>query len=62
MLHSVDFSNNEIFKLIKSLNTHKAHDHDDMPIRMIKICEKTLMKPLIILFQNNRIDSLFRSL
>ena len=33
MLHSLDFSNNEIFKLIKSLNTHKAHDHDDMPIR-----------------------------
>ena len=50
MLHSLDFSNNEILKLIISLNTYKAHDHDDMSIRMIKICEESLMKPSIILF------------
>ena len=31
---------------------HKAHGHDDIFIRLIKICDKSLVKPLIILFQN----------
>ena len=51
-LCSLDFSNDEILKLIRSLNVHKAHGHDDISIRMIKICDKSLVKPLIILFQN----------
>ena len=51
-LCSLDFSNDEILKLIRSLNVHKAHGHDDISIRMIKICDKSLIKPLIILFQN----------
>ena len=29
---------------------NKAHGHDDIPIRMIKICDKFLVKPL---FQNS---------
>ena len=52
-LCSIDLSNNEILKLIRSLNVHKAHGHDDISIRMIKICDKSLVKPLIILFQNS---------
>ena len=32
---------------------HKAHEHDDISIRMIKLCDKSLVKPLIILFQNS---------
>ena len=51
-LCSLNFSNDEILKLIRSLNVHKAHGHDDISIRMIKICDKSLIKPLIILFQN----------
>ena len=47
------FSNDEILKLIRSLNVHKAHGHDDISIRMIKIYEKSLVKPLIILSQNS---------
>ena len=27
--------------------------HDDISIRMIKICDKSLLKPLILLFQNS---------
>ena len=52
-LCSLDFSNNEILKLIRSLNVHKAHGHGDISIRMIKIDDKSLVKPLIILFQNS---------
>ena len=32
---------------------HKAHGHDDIPIRRIKICDKSLVKPLIVLCQNS---------
>ena len=47
-LCSLDFSNDEILKLIRSLNVHKAHGHD-ISFGMITICDKSLVKPLIIL-------------
>ena len=50
---SLDFNKEEILKIIRALNIHKAHGHDDISIRMIKICDKSLLKPLIILFQNS---------
>ena len=52
-LYSIDLSNDEILKLIRSLNVHKAHGHDDISIRMKKIYDKSLVKPLIMLFQNS---------
>ena len=50
-LCSLNFSNDEILKLIRFLNVHKAHRYDDISTRMIKRCEKSLIKPIIILFQ-----------
>ena len=50
-LYSLDFSNDEILMSIRSLNVHKAHRH--ISVRMIKICDKSLVKTLIILFQNS---------
>ena len=38
---------------MRALNIHKAHGHVDISIRMIQICDRTLIKPLIILFQNS---------
>ena len=29
----------------------KAHGHDDISIRMIKICDKSLLEPLILLLE-----------
>ena len=52
-LCSLDFSKMKILKLIKSLNVHRPHGHDDVCIRMIRMCDKSLVKPLIILFQNS---------
>ena len=43
----------EILKIIRALNIDKADGHDDISIRMIKICDKSLLKPLILLFQNS---------
>ena len=52
-LSSLDFNEDKILKIIRALNIHKARGHDDISIRMIKICDKSLLKPLIILFQNS---------
>ena len=52
-LKSLDFEKVEILKLIKALNINKAHGYDDISIRMTKICDKSLFKPLIYLFKNS---------
>ena len=46
-LSSLDFNEDKIFKIIRALNMHKAHDHHDISIRMITICDKSLLKPLL---------------
>ena len=49
----LDFNEDEVLKIIRSLNIHKAHGYNDISIRMIKICDKLLLKPSIILFKNS---------
>ena len=58
-LNYIDFNEVEILKIIKALNIHKAHGHDDISIRMIKICDKSLLKPLILLFENSTKSSCY---
>ena len=36
--------------LIRSLNVNKAHGWDEVSIRMIKICDETLISPLLHIF------------
>ena len=45
-LQSIDFSCEEISKIIRPLDLNKVHDHDDISIRMIKICDNSLVRPL----------------
>ena len=52
-LVSLNFNEDEILRIIRVLNPQKAHGYDDISIRMIKICDKSLLKPLIILFKNS---------
>ena len=52
-LNYINFNEDEILKITRALNIHKAHGHDDISIRMIKICDKSLLKPLILLFANS---------
>ena len=37
-LRSLDFNEGEILKIIRALNINKAHGHNGISIRMIKIC------------------------
>ena len=52
-LGSLDFNEGELLQIIRALNINKAHGHDDISIRMIKICDRSLLKPLILLFRNS---------
>ena len=50
-LGTINFNENKMLKIIRALNIHKAHGHDNITIRMIQILIN-LIEPLIILFQN----------
>ena len=45
-------SDEKILEIIRSLNPNKAHGWDDISIRMIKLCDKSLLLPLRIIFEN----------
>ena len=58
-LCTLHFDEKELIKIIRNLNVHKAHGHDDISIRMIKICDKSILKPLILLFENSTKSSYY---
>ena len=58
-LQSFDFKEVEILKIIRALNINKAHGFDDISIRMIKICDKSFLKPFILLFKNSSQSSCY---
>ena len=51
-----------IIRIIRSLNINKAHGHDDISIRMLKICDLAIIKPLSIIFRNCINNSTFPDL
>ena len=51
-LKSINFSDNDILKIIRSLDINKAHGHDDISVRMVKICDDAIKKPLSIMYKN----------
>ena len=53
ILCTLHFDEEELMKIIRNLNVHKAHGYDDISLRVIKICDKSILKPLILLFENS---------
>ena len=51
-INSVSFSHNLGINIIRNLNVNKAHGHDNFSIRMIKVCNESLVRPLPIIFLN----------
>ena len=51
-LRDFDVDSAKISKLIKSLNPHKAHGHDGISIRMVKLRKLTITEPLSIIHKN----------
>ena len=50
-LSSITFSQDDIAKIIQNLDSGKAHGHDNISIRMLKICGSAIYKPLAIIFK-----------
>ena len=49
-LSNLTFSQDEIKKVIRNLDPSKAHGHDMLSIRMLKICDDSLCRPLELIF------------
>ena len=50
-ISSITFNCDNITTIICSLDPNKAHDYDMIRIRMLKICDKSICKPLELIFQ-----------
>ena len=51
-LRDFDTDCGKISRLINRLNPHKAHGRDGISIRMMKLCNLTVTKPLSIIYKN----------
>ena len=54
-LSSIIFENKGIINIIRSLSGGKAHGHDNISNRMLKICDSAIIEPLSILFNKNMV-------
>ena len=51
-LLTLNINKDDILKIIRNLNVNKAHSHDEISIRMLKICDSVITEPLSIIFKN----------
>ena len=51
-LSSFNISSDVIFQLIKNLDLSKAHEPDEISLKMLKLCTPSICKPLTLLFAN----------
>ena len=61
-LSSFNIEDEDIYKIIKTLDINKAHGHDEVSIRMLKLCDKSIVKPLSIIFNNCKLKNTFANL
>ena len=48
------FTEKDIKKVIQNLHSNKAHGHDMISIRMLKICGKSVVKPPLMILNAMR--------
>ena len=58
-LSSLKINENDILSIIKRLNSNKSHVWDKLSIRMIKMCNKTLVYPLKLIFKASIQEGVF---
>ena len=52
-IHSVTLSESDVIKMIRVLDVNEAHGHDNISVRMIKLCTNSVAHPLSLIFQNS---------
>ena len=50
-LDTIDLDSKKVLAIIRSLDVNKAHGWDDVSARMIKICDDSLVKPILNIFR-----------
>ena len=60
-LSTVTFSARDIGKIIQNLDSNKAHGHDNLSIRMLKICGDSICVPLEMIFKQAFLTGVFPS-
>ena len=58
-LSSITFSADDVGKIIGSLNPNKAHGHDNLSIRMLKLCGGAICEPLQLIFNQALVSGSF---
>ena len=51
-LNSISFEKEDVLKIMRNLNVNKAHGHDNISIRMLKICDSEVVEPLSLTYKN----------
>ena len=51
-LSPFNVSSEVIFQLIKNLDPNKDHGHDEVSVKMLKLCVLSICKPLNLLFES----------
>ena len=51
-LYSVRFSTEDILQIINNLDSNKAHGHDEISMRMLKMCGSSVCRPLQIIYKS----------
>ena len=51
-LSTINFSTDDILKIIRNFDSNKAHRHDIISIQMIKICDTSIGRPPKLIFQS----------
>ena len=49
---TIRFTSDDILKIIRNRDPNKAHGHDMISIRMVKLCDVSLSKPLELIFKS----------
>ena len=52
LLSSIDIKKSDILNILKSLDPNKAHGHDYTSTRKLKLSQKSILKPLKLIFEN----------
>ena len=60
-LSAVTFLVREIRKIIQNLDSNKAHGHNNLSIRMLKICADSICVPLEMIFKQALLTGVFSS-
>ena len=58
-IHSTTFRESDVIKIIRALHVNKALGHDNISVRMIKLCTNPVAHPLTLIYQSSRAAGTF---